>query len=105
MLNRLGKYIDLLVVTHIDDDHIGGILELLKKMNPIWNENYKDKNNYDIAEAGSRNKSARQLLMEGIKGRETLSENEFALLVILSQEAFDKEWIADIENAVRQFPY
>lgn len=26
-------------------------------------------------------------------------------MVILSQEAFDKEWIADIENAVRQFPY
>ena len=60
---------------------------------------------YDIAEAGGRNKSARQLFMEGIKDKETLSENEFALLVILSQEAFDKEWIADIENAVRQFPY
>lgn len=51
-LNRLGKCIDLLVVTHIDDDHIGGILELLKenesdseskiiKIKNIWHNSYR----------------------------------------------------------------
>ena len=34
-----------------------------------------------------------------------VTSDRYLQMVILSQEAFDKEWIADIENAVRQFPY
>lgn len=51
-LDRQGKCIDLLVVTHIDNDHIGGILELLKengsdldskiiKIRNIWHNSYR----------------------------------------------------------------
>lgn len=51
-LDRQGKCIDLLVVTHIDNDHIGGILELLKengsasdskiiKIKNIWHNSYR----------------------------------------------------------------
>lgn len=51
-LRNDGKAIDLLVVTHIDNDHIGGIIELLKENgsneNPhiieirnIWHNSYR----------------------------------------------------------------
>ena len=51
-LSHSGKCIDLLIVTHIDDDHIGGILELLKengssqeskivKIKNIWHNSYR----------------------------------------------------------------
>lgn len=51
-LNQSGKCIDLLIVTHIDDDHIGGILELLRengsnqeskiiKIKNIWHNSYR----------------------------------------------------------------
>lgn len=51
-LNKDSKEIDLLVVTHIDNDHIGGIIELLRdngsssepeiiKINNIWHNSYR----------------------------------------------------------------
>lgn len=51
-LNKDSKEIDLLVVTHVDNDHIGGIIELLRdngssnepkiiKINNIWHNSYR----------------------------------------------------------------
>lgn len=51
-LRKEGKMIDLLIVTHIDNDHIGGIIELLKenssdmdskiiKIKNIWHNSYR----------------------------------------------------------------
>lgn len=51
-LKAKGKAIDLLIVTHIDDDHIGGVIELLKengtneepnviRIKEIWHNSYR----------------------------------------------------------------
>ncbi len=51
-LKNEGKVIDLLIVTHIDNDHIGGIIELLKengsdmdskiiRIKNIWHNSYR----------------------------------------------------------------
>lgn len=63
------------------------------------------KTKYDIARPEENIKSSQQLFIKEISNQERLSENEFALLVILSQESFPEEWVMDIENAIRKFPY
>jgi beta-lactamase superfamily II metal-dependent hydrolase len=47
-LIKLGECIDLLIVTHIDQDHIGGIIKLFEdlKSNNLYYENKKGNKNY-----------------------------------------------------------
>ena len=68
-MNKLGGKIDLLVVTHIDKDHIEGILELFKdnsdnetssiiKINEVWHNSYRhlsiQDNGNDLEESNKR---------------------------------------------------
>lgn len=66
-LNVVGQCIDLLIVTHIDDDHIGGILELLKengtdsesnviKIKDIWHNSYRHLQFERTKEIGTKEK-------------------------------------------------
>lgn len=83
-----------------EDDSISRILS-----GNLLDEIITLKTKYDIARPEENIKSSQQLFIKEISNQERLSENEFALLVILSQETFPEEWVMDIENAIRKFPY
>lgn len=69
-----GKGIDLLVVTHIDNDHIGGIIELLKengsfaeskiiKIQNIWHNSYRHLQFHEGLETGEAEKQILQKIV------------------------------------------
>ena len=77
-LKKAGKNIDLLIVTHIDNDHIGGIIELLKengsdidskiiRIKNIWHNSYK---HLQIEKNGELGRSERNLLHKIISNGE-----------------------------------
>ncbi|WP_186423787.1 MBL fold metallo-hydrolase [Lacrimispora celerecrescens] len=80
-LNNKKKSIDLLIVTHIDNDHIGGIIELLKEngtaKNPqiisiknIWHNSYRHLQIDKVQSAGSAEKQILKDMISGISNEE-----------------------------------
>ena len=73
-----GKGIDLLVVTHIDNDHIGGIIELLKengsfaeskiiKIQNIWHNSYRHLQFHKGLETGEAEKQIlKKIIAQGV---------------------------------------
>lgn len=78
-LKNEGKEIDLLVVTHIDNDHIGGIIELLKenvsnekseiiRIKNIWHNSYR---HLQFKKKGNLKNTEKQILDRIISNGET----------------------------------
>ena len=100
-----GKGIDLLVVTHIDNDHIGGIIELLRengsfaeskiiKIQNIWHNSYRHLQFHKELETGEAEKQILQKIVaqgvfhemrqfvKGKKGISALQGTSLAALIL-----------------------
>lgn len=73
-MNKIGEKIDLLVVTHIDKDHIEGIIELFKdnsdneisniiKINEVWHNSYR---HLSIQDNGNELEESNKKILEDI---------------------------------------
>jgi beta-lactamase superfamily II metal-dependent hydrolase len=114
ILSSRGECIDLLIVTHVDKDHIEGVLEFIKengrdhsiiKVNEIWHNSFKHLQ-FDKVEniSDSEVKFLKSIISENIPpssdGKQNISANHGSSLAALLLE-FDYPWnISSAKKAI-----